>query len=322
MTRGTIAGALAFGMALGSTAHGAEPTDVRLDYEAPAECPDRQAFVDQVTARTDLVHITEPATVRWSVVLNAEGSRHVGKLRVVDAEGTESVRTIRAATCDEVVSAVALVAALSVDPDARSEPKATPRRSAPVPEPRSAASPPAKSPPAGWHRVHWGFGEHAQWQTGVVPGGGASLRLFAGIGWGDGGPSFRLSAARTSPSIVPTAEGRGEISWWAARVELSPVAWIASRSLVVVPSAGIEAGALHAEGLDVDVTRATTRPWVSVEVGLRLEVPVYGAFRLECQGVALTPLVRDRFWIGRSTTVFRSPAVGAFGAIGVAVQFP
>lgn len=313
--------ALAFVMALGNMARAAEPTDVSLDYEAPAECPNREAFVDQVTARTALVHVTEPATVRWSVVLNAEGGRHVGKLRVVVAEGTESVRTIRAATCDEVVSAVALVAALSVDPDARTQPKAPPRAPTP-PVSRPAPQPAAKRPPEDRSRLHWDFGEHAQWQTGVVPGGGASLRLFAGVRLGDAGPSFRVAASRTSPAVVRTAEGRAEISWWAARLELSPFTWVPSRRLRFVPTGSFEAGALHAQGLDVAVTRATTRPWLALELGVRIEVPVYAAFRLECQGLAFAPLARDRFWIGRSTTVFRAPPVGGFGAVGVAVEFP
>jgi hypothetical protein len=148
------------------------------------------------------------------------------------------------------------------------------------------------------------------------------LRLFAGVRWRDDGPSLRLSASRTSPAVVRTAEGRAELAWWASRLELSPFSLALSGKLRFVPSAGVEVGALHAEGLDVAVTRSTTRPWAALELGVRLEVPVLGAFRLECQGTASAPLERDRFWIGRDTTVFRAPAVGAFGAIGIAAEFP
>jgi hypothetical protein len=69
-----------------------------------------------------------------------------GSLVVVGADGAaSSVRRVRATTCDDVVRALALVAALAIDPEAKTAPRVAP---SPLPQAPDAEPPPSATAPA------------------------------------------------------------------------------------------------------------------------------------------------------------------------------
>jgi hypothetical protein len=99
---------------------GAAAGAVDLRYFAPPSCPDRAAFEARLRHRTQAAQVDPRATrsprrfdVR--VVLGAE--RAEGRIVVVDADGTTATRRIEAATCEEAVDGLALIAALTLDPN-------------------------------------------------------------------------------------------------------------------------------------------------------------------------------------------------------------
>ncbi len=126
----------------------AEP--VHLAYSAPAGCPGERSVVNEIGARTTrlrLARADEPGR-RLEITLERVEDRFAGTLLVTSASGTKTERRVMGETCAVVASAVALVAALTIDPAASI---------AAVPEPQerrvegsgaaTATSPAAEPPP-------------------------------------------------------------------------------------------------------------------------------------------------------------------------------
>jgi hypothetical protein len=81
----------------------------------------------------------------------------------------------------------------------------------------------------------------------------------------------------------------------------------------LLPCVEVEGGALAASGQDVVPARSDTRPWVALGALARVRyVPISPLF-LEIDGGLRLPLLRDRFFFEPDNTVFRAPAISAFG---------
>lgn len=151
--QGRRAIALAAGPALvlaASTA-GAEP--VRIRYGSEPGCPSESAFESLVRGHTARAEFASGAARSFEVVLERQGPRWGGTLRVRTAgESRASVRYLEGDSCDEVAAGLALVAALAIDPNASTAPGAAapsaapPGPSAPSPSPSASAAP--ENPPA------------------------------------------------------------------------------------------------------------------------------------------------------------------------------
>jgi hypothetical protein len=131
-------------LAWSSSARAGDTTPVRIAIEVPEGCSSVRSFYDAVRARTDRIHLTtrprEGLELRVSVVrLQA---RYRGELRVVDLDGARTTRSVEGASCEEVVRALSLTAALVVDQLVApvTETAASPGRTEP-----STASPPSPS---------------------------------------------------------------------------------------------------------------------------------------------------------------------------------
>lgn len=135
-------------MLLGATngrADGVEP--IRIQFRAPAGCPDAAAFTDQVRARTAKTRPAAPGerARTFSVSITREPRVSKGQLTIEDKQGDTAVREVSGQTCAEVVAALALISALAIDPDASTSPKAltspAPPAPPPPPPPRAVAPP-------------------------------------------------------------------------------------------------------------------------------------------------------------------------------------
>jgi hypothetical protein len=130
---------------------------IRLTYDAYAGCPSEAQFVGDVTARTDRarrVGADEPARA-FDVRVRAEDGESRGVLQITSLDGTVSLRDVTGETCAAVVSALALMTALAIDPRAATaiDPPAT---TGATPQIRSAPDasnvpiePPARGPSRG-----------------------------------------------------------------------------------------------------------------------------------------------------------------------------
>jgi hypothetical protein len=132
------------GPALGDTA------SVFVDYEAaPTRCPDANAFRAQLQTRRSVRWSEHTSGARRLIVrIEARDGRYVGGLTVREVGGPESEREVVGNTCAEVVSGLAFVAALAIDPGNSSgeSPKAAPPNPSEAdPSPSSSASSNASS---------------------------------------------------------------------------------------------------------------------------------------------------------------------------------
>jgi hypothetical protein len=85
-----------------------------LEYTAPADCPDRAAFIARVATRARAV-ASEPR--RMSVRIEVHPQRVRGEIAIDDSAGARTARQIEAASCAEAADALALIAARALGGD-------------------------------------------------------------------------------------------------------------------------------------------------------------------------------------------------------------
>jgi hypothetical protein len=129
-----------------------------LAYKASADCPLVGDFQRSVQRRSARIHFVDEGSHEreLAIVLRKNGDFTVGELRLIEANGTLRQRSVRFTTCAEAVDGLALIATVSLDPQALLEsPGPVPQTSSPAPAPPPAqpahaepARRPAASPPA------------------------------------------------------------------------------------------------------------------------------------------------------------------------------
>ncbi len=341
-----IFGAIALGVAAmaGVEPAGASPEEesptFSLAYSAPAACPDRDAFVSSIRARTArprLVRADDGASVAVRVVIETrDAGAASGRLDLREADGTEETRTVTSRTCAEVSSALALVAAVMLDPEARStaEPSPTLPPPAPSPSPPRAPSPaspsPARPPPASPSpprpppSTEWPFaaGAHAGIMSGIGPAIAPIGGVFATLERRTPtlASSLRLGVdiARTSSAL---RSGTQTYEWLGAAMRLCP-AYVSLRAdLRLAPCAGFQAAALRGTTRDVRSPTANLQLWLAPVAGGSVEWALSSTVSLELEGAALFPLRRARFFLAPNSTIFEVPSVAGTVTAGVRVRF-
>jgi hypothetical protein len=318
---------------------------VHVDYEASSGCPDAEAFARQVLARAPRARLALPAEPARKVVARVRTSNaHAfeGQLVVREPGAASSERTVRAASCEELVTALAVIAAVVIDPltartgavdaspppgDATAPPDdvaavlapptPTPTPTAPpaAPEAAPGALPPGQARP-------WAFsaGGGGGLVAGSAPTVLLSVPLFVEIAR-DGralvSPSLRLRFERTSTSS--NSEGGAFVRTGGA-ADLCPVA-VRGRSLRAQPCLRTELAALYAKGRGVDPVRSDVRPWLAVGAVARVRLELAGPLFVELEAALLAAAVRDRFYVEPFAVVYRPPALGGTAAFAVGAAF-
>lgn len=293
----------------------AEPTSaaekVRVTYEATGACPSADDFLAQVRARVGTGWEAPPNELARTIEVRVTGGadRSVARIDFVDENGQPITRAVSAATCDEVVTGIALVTALAIESRiaeavGRSEPAPAPSTAPVEPAPEEPKPAPAVSaPPApasqsqrSMHRPgpsapppHYDIGVGGLVELGALPNPAIGPRGFFGIGWSHG-PDFRLGADLfTEGSVDTIVNGREYVSSYrliVGRASVCPLAFGGTWRLL--PCGGIEIGQLHAAGSDrsspalgLDVTGTEIDElWFAAFLGLRGDV-AFDAFFAE-----------------------------------------
>jgi len=301
---------------------------VRIEYHAPAGCPDGRAFVLQVSGRTARFRSSDDSPRAFVVELTVtDGAR--GRLTTIDGDA-RATRELHGDTCEEVVSALALVAALAIDPNASTLPvtPAPPLVVTPAAAPPPPPSPMPRRKALPWH-LDLGFGVEA---TGAV----SPSDVLVGLGpfvegsvdLGAFAPALRLSL-RAAPARASPVEsgGTAHFGWWLVTAEAC-VRWSlvrdsSGRTFAVAPCARAGVGMLRVDGSDVFSPRGEGRAWLDLGSLVRVRwAPLRIGF-IELTGGAVFPLTRDRFHFDNpDTTVHRAALVGALVGGDVGVHFP
>ncbi len=323
--------ALAAAVALWANgALGQDEAPVRVSARAP--CSDDAAFLHQLLARTPRARAAREAesATRFVVTIDAKGEKYHGELIVESPEGGRATRGVDATSCQDVVSALALVAALTIDPDAisrLSEPP--PKRPAPAPPPTAETPPPPEPKPAPAPRPevtpptdHWEFfvGFGAEASGGAVPALGVAARAIVGAGRrGELSPSAFLSLSRASGHTDVDDLGRADFTLLAARLEGCPLR-LELGALAALPCAGAELGRLGAEGSGIRQTDSASRWWAAGTLRGTLELRPVSVLALGLSAGALLPFTRDRFVFvdgAAEHLAHRAPALAGFAGLSM-----
>jgi hypothetical protein len=304
------------------------PDPIAWTYRAPPECPPAETFEDEFRARTsraELVAGVTDAPRRFLVTVSTEPSRAVGRIEIQGTTGTVSTREVVGQTCQGVVSALALIAALAVDPLAADSPR-PPARSADGPSPapvRDGGSDAGVRPTA---RAVLAAGVDGGAVFGLFPKAAPRVSLFAEAqieGWALA-PAARLSFSAATSSSVAAPPGSATFRWWAAALDGCPLEVRFVEAVRVAPCAFAELGVLAGTGAGVAMPHVESRRWIAVGGSAKLTWLVLGSFLLEAQGRLAAPLARDTFVLAapERVVVHAVPAVLGSVELGAGVRWP
>lgn len=323
------------GFALARVAHAEPARDaIRIGYLAPEGCPAESAFTSQILARTTKVRIATGGHARRAldVTIEAAAAGFAGHLEMRDEDGRASHRDVAGDTCEDVVAALALVSALTLDPLASTGPlpatpaarpaakhaeaRPAPRRRTPVAAQRAGS---VTRPVSTWH---WGFGGDVAIRDGATPDAVATLPVFVELE-APGGAALRAAFERSPEDAIAVGGATGAFRWTAGVLELCPVAWAgAGGALRAAPCLRVEAGVLEAAGRQIVPARADRRSWAALGAEGRVEWSFLPPAFVDVGAGVVLPLVRDRFYFAPATDVYRAPALGFTGRVGLGVRFP
>jgi hypothetical protein len=97
----------------------ADQQPVRITYLAEGACPGERSFRQDVESRTLLAR--QPAgqeTRQFIVMVKDQGRQSLGRLVIGNQHGSVVTREVTGESCAEVASALALITALAIDPQA------------------------------------------------------------------------------------------------------------------------------------------------------------------------------------------------------------
>jgi hypothetical protein len=274
-------------------------------------CIDRATLgdrVERIVGRTVFARDHADATIHGTI---GPGPGGRGWLAVVEArsEGTTTLErelALGASDCRDLDEALVLVVALMVDSSEKSAPLALPE-----PTERSAVA----------------IGPEVVVGYGMLPGAGVGFGLVSEVSVPPVWP-VRLSTHfwPTWPNSHATLEGSGgQFGAWTVGAAICPLT-TAQRDWAVYGCAGGAGGVVYSSGLQLDISKSTTRPYAqaSLLVGLRFRLtgPLFGS--LELEGAA--PFSRDSYSFTQSDgsihQVFRTAAIVPLGHARLEVRVP
>lgn len=320
-----------------------------LRYSAPPGCPTREAAIELIRERAP--------GARFS-----PGARRVLEVRVTDAArgytGALAVdaiaeKQLAAARCDDLVTALALVIALAIDPDA-APPRAAPAGSAAAPAEGTeidgaaatgaamapgaamAAPAPAATPgaamaapaaavapavtaaaPAATHPWAIDATIGGSLATGVTPDPLLAARLAARVTRSHLAAELALAAGHDS---TRAAEGSAAFTQIVARPAACRLR--SARSLELGACAHAELGLVRATGDDIVNARALTRLWAALGAHATLRWPARSRFFAQLQLGLTAPITRDRYRFMPGTVVHETAPVCGWLDLGLGVHFP
>lgn len=323
-------------------------------YRGHDACPSEEAYRTGVRARTARARFVDAdaASRAIDVELTAEAGGTRGRLVITGTrDGRESRREVTGDDCAIVVDALALIAALAIDPAASLTPRASPEPPEPPdealapplppPDPPSSPSPraPSRSVPS-WPRAVpaedprpvASQGAAGAWRPLLA----AQLQAASGLGarlapvlaaFGEVGldrddwlsPSFRVAMSWMPPVEVDGVDGSGSFWRWGGQASGCPIGPRPVDIVVLRPCLGFELGALKARGVEVDESFSSSTTWATVVVAARAQMFPSDWMLVELQAELGVPLIRPRYLIDPDATVVSvSPIYGTFSsAFGV-----
>jgi hypothetical protein len=309
-----------------------EPEPIRAELAAAPSCAEASSFVGQVLARTRRAREAQPnePARTFTITIAEEGESLRGTLRVVTATREVLERKVEAKTCGEVVEALALVAALIVDPEALTTPLEPPKPEAPrttaaTPSPWVPPIVPPPGEPAEPATVSAGLALEAA--SAIAPTLIPVERLWGEVGWHGAGilhPSFGLALARASTQVTRNSL-TADILWVTGRVTACPLELVHAQRVSLRPCALFDVGMIRGKGANREdvssAARAETTPWVAPGVNLGLYLVPVSPLVLRLEAGGMVQIVKTRFIYDVRQEVYSIPLFGYYLGLGAGARF-
>ena len=304
-----------------------------LSYRAPDGCPDVAAFQRSVQGRSARVRFVERGAHdrELSIDMRKDGEFTNGELRLVERDGSLRQRNVRFTTCSEAVEGLALIAVVSLDPQAllQSDPAPQPAPAA-LPEPAAKVPPspkaPAKSEPVAKpqpSKTRWALGGELNVAFRALPATALGGSLFVDVASGSESlfaPLFRAAASHVERRGLSSGDG-AEANFTLTLLTLSACPLrLAAGFLRLRPCAFASGGALRAWGSEARDLQQT-RPYGALGGSVLLFARVSQTVDLVADLAMAGTLVRDSFGFGEEQA-WQTPALYLSSGVGVRFVFP
>jgi hypothetical protein len=293
-----------------------ETKEFRLVWSSSASCEAR-SFLAELRHRTTLLR--EARADEHAITLIVETFRAPsgvrGKLSVRKPDGELTVREVPGSTCREVDSAMALIAALMVDPLAFGVGHASGQRHAAstAPEPNSVA-----------READFGLRieQRLTGQTAVAPGftWGQAVGAMLTHETSRFRPSLGLSA-RVARDTTSIAQGSAELDFAAAQLTLCPLGVRPDVSWDFRACAALQLGRLRGTGFDTPAPATQSVLWASAAFELQARYQLLGPLWMGAEGMLNFPFSRESFHLDPQKTLHRIPVWGVGAALGLGLRF-
>ena len=291
----------------------AQAEAVRVSYQGGRGCPPPEAFRSALLARTEAVRFAsgDEGYRMIRVRVSTEGARATGRLEIELPNGVSRVREIDGETCKDVVDALALVAALTIE-------------STPAPSDAFPPSPRAEAVDDSATAASSGVPPKIALGSQLLATGGPAPRYLLGMGafveLASGLVAGRATIAHLPPTDAPdalatfTATGGG-IEACFPRLE-------AANAVAVSPCVGLEAAWLRATG-DVGQAEHANKVWIDATATAHIEIGLLSALWLDGFGGITVPFTHYSYEATNPPTVlYETPVVAATFGVGLGVRIP
>lgn len=306
-----------------------------LSYRAPDGCPGVADFQRSVQSRSARVRFVELGAHdrELSIAIHQDGDFTKGELRLIERDGSLRQRNVRFTTCSEAVEGLALIAVVSLDPQALLQPDTPPEPGA-VPEPAPPAPPSPKAPPppkrdavpmAQQSKTRWALGGEFNVAFRALPAtalGGSLFLDVASRSESRFAPLFRAALSHVQRRGLSSggAEAEANFTLTLATLMACPVR-VAGGFLVLRPCAFASGGALHAWGSKTSNVQQRTRPYGALGGSALLFGRVSQTIEIVADFAIGATVLQDSFGFDQDQS-WTTPALYLSSGIGVRFVFP
>jgi len=292
-----------------------------VSYLGAPECPTATEFSDRVEARTRRYRSGNIAVeVELSLSGETPGSGARGRVAVKQA-GRLTERELRGRDCDEVVEALALIVAITIDPEADTRPH--PREETPPSPAPEAPSPLTREPPP----PPWGLraGVALVIDGAIAPDPSFGQRAF--VSFVRPSPEAPLSSVGAAVTLVRSgtvdvAPGESAaFEHFTVRLEGCSFG-LQKGALRLEPCLFGEGGLLSAQGTHPAQSLTRTVGWAALGPLANASVTILPVLSLRADLGAVFALTRYRFAFIDEPAVVETPAVALTASLGLAVALP
>jgi hypothetical protein len=311
------------------------PVPVRVDYRGAEVCSDAGQFLRELLARDARVRTAGPGERAPLLVVTVTPGAHQtlrGRLVVEDVDGAVSRRDVDGDGCESVLGALALMAAIAVDPtaplngaEAAQATRPTPAPATPAPDAEVDAKDQARGSAGTETRggPRLGLVAGAGATTGTAPSAAWTIPVSAEIAWGRDAsisPLFRAGFEHADSGQDAATGGDARFVLNAGTLDLCASVPVGA-AVRLLPCVHAEGGTLGATGSNIQPALTDTRPWAGLGALGAVRYLVLPPVFVELSLGVRFPLVRDRFFFEPDTTVFRSSVAAAFasGSLGITI---